>query len=178
MPDACAAMLMCDQPALGFDDLRLGEIHALVIAGFVAEPAIPASGPEESDRAAGGEDGAPRHQRKQRRHQQWGQSAGKVRGGEEEALGPPALPSRSPAGKGEGRIRPRPGFARAEQEADDEQAGITPRETGGDVKQLHQATMRVRMRRGPIVRPTTRWRSRTRRRRSRKALNTNSSAPC
>ena len=58
-------------------------------------------------------------------------AAGNVRGGEEEALHAAALAQRDPTREGERGVGPRAGLAGAEEEADDEQAGVVPGAGGG-----------------------------------------------
>ena len=80
-----------------------------------------------ADRAADDEDAAPGQEGEQPGDEQRRHAAGNMRGGEEEALHAAALAQRNPAREGERGIGPRAGLARAEQKADDQQAGVVPR---------------------------------------------------
>jgi hypothetical protein len=114
-------------PALGLDQLGFGGVDRFVLARFVAEPAKPRGRPEEPDHPENQEDAAPGQPGKQRGNQQGRDASREVRRGKEEALRASPLLQRDPLRERQRRVRPRARLARAEQETDDEQAGIVPR---------------------------------------------------
>src|SRR5690242_1880951 len=117
-------------PAVPDNEGQFLRANPRMVRGLVTEPAIPAEGPDETDRAAGDEDAAPAEPRLQRRDQGRRQAAGEKRAREENALNPPALADGNPSRERPRRVRPRARFAGAEQEADDEHHDEARGETG------------------------------------------------
>ena len=122
---------MAADAAFGFDEEHLGLVDAGVVAGFVAKPAVPCGGPDYADEAADHEDAAPGKEGEEPGDEQRRDAARNMRGGKEEALDAAALAQRNPTREGERGVGPRARFAGAEEEADDEQAGVVPRTGGG-----------------------------------------------
>ena len=131
-PEEVLAMVgVAADTAFGFDEEDLGLVDAGMVARFVAKPAVPGGGPDDADESADHEDTAPGKEGEEPGDEQRRDAAGNVRGGKEEALHAAALAQRNPTREGERGIGPGARFSGAEEEADDEQAGVVPGTGGG-----------------------------------------------
>src|SRR5260370_21513674 len=117
--------------AFGFNEESLGVVDAGMVAGFIAEPAVPESRPGDADKSAEQEYTAPGKEGEQPGHQEGRDAAGDVRGGEEEAVHAAPFAQWNPVRERQRGVGPRAGFSGAEQETDHQQAGVTPRRSGG-----------------------------------------------
>ncbi len=98
---------------------------------LIAKPAIPGEGPHETEPAEHQENMAPLEPVHQPGDQNGGEPTGKVRPGKEDALHAAAFIERHPVLEGLGGVGPGAGFARSEQEADDQHARVVPGKGGG-----------------------------------------------
>src|ERR1035437_2716932 len=116
--------------AFGFDEERLGLVDAAVVARFIAKPAVPGRGPDYADECTEHEDAAPGKEAEEPGYKEGREAARNVGRGEEIALHAAAFAQRNPTRERQSGVGPRAGFSGAEEEADDEQAGVVPRPSG------------------------------------------------
>ena len=105
-------------------NVRSACAHVGMLGGRVAKPSIPRERPDEPDRAEDGEQHPPAHVCEQRGGEKRRQPSREVRAHEEGALHRAAIAAGKPARERARHVRPRAGFARAEQKSDRQQRRI------------------------------------------------------